>query len=83
MERHPDNINRGGGFSLSRSWKPLIQDLREQTRAITKNVVHQWALKRTILSHASLSAPYSAFSPLYNLLEDFLLAQILLPIPCL
>jgi hypothetical protein len=29
IELHP-NINREDGFSLSRSWKPLIRDLRDQ-----------------------------------------------------
>jgi len=24
IEMHPDNINRDGGFKLSRSWKPLL-----------------------------------------------------------
>jgi hypothetical protein len=30
IELHPNNINRENGFSLSRSWKPLIHDLWEQ-----------------------------------------------------
>ena len=30
IEMHPDNINRFGGFKLSRYWKPLPQSLRER-----------------------------------------------------
>jgi len=30
IEMHPDNINRDGGFNLSRSWKPLLHKLRER-----------------------------------------------------
>jgi hypothetical protein len=32
IELHPNNINREDGFSLSKSWKPLIRDLREQQK---------------------------------------------------
>jgi len=30
IEMHPDNINRDGGFNLSRSWKPLLHKFRER-----------------------------------------------------
>jgi len=30
IEMHSDNINRDGGFNLSRSWKPLPHRLRER-----------------------------------------------------
>jgi hypothetical protein len=30
IELHPNKINMEDGFSLSKSWKPLIRDLREQ-----------------------------------------------------
>jgi hypothetical protein len=39
-ELHPNNINREYGFSLSKSWKPLIHDLREQNPALNKNTMH-------------------------------------------
>jgi hypothetical protein len=30
IEMHPDNINRDGGFNLSKSWKPLLRKLKEK-----------------------------------------------------
>ena len=29
-EMHPNNINRDGGFNLSKSWKPLLRKLKER-----------------------------------------------------
>jgi hypothetical protein len=29
IEPHPDNMNKKEGFSLSKSWGPLLQTLRE------------------------------------------------------
>jgi hypothetical protein len=29
IEMHPDNINRNGGFNLSKAWKPLLHNLKE------------------------------------------------------
>jgi hypothetical protein len=29
VEVYPDNINKKNGFSLIRTWKPLIHDLKE------------------------------------------------------
>jgi hypothetical protein len=29
IELHPDSMNRKEGFSLSKSWKPLLQSLKE------------------------------------------------------
>jgi hypothetical protein len=37
-ELHSDNMNRQDGFSVSRSWKPLFRDLKEQRQALTKNM---------------------------------------------
>ena len=32
IELHPDNINREGGFGLSKSWKPLLHHLGNSRR---------------------------------------------------
>jgi hypothetical protein len=31
IEMHPDNIIRDGGFNLSKAWKPLLHNLKEET----------------------------------------------------
>jgi hypothetical protein len=33
IQLHPDNVNREEGFSLSKSWKPLLQTLKEQMKS--------------------------------------------------
>jgi hypothetical protein len=30
IEMHLDNINRDGGFNLSKAWKPLLHNLKEK-----------------------------------------------------
>jgi len=30
IEMHPNNINRDGGFNLSRSWKPLLHKIKKR-----------------------------------------------------
>ena len=30
IEMHPNKMNRDGGFNLSKSWKPLLQKLKER-----------------------------------------------------
>ena len=30
IEMHPNNINRDGGFNLSKSWKPLLHKLKKK-----------------------------------------------------
>jgi len=37
IELHPDNMNREEGFSLSISWKPLLQIMKEQKKAPFSN----------------------------------------------
>jgi hypothetical protein len=34
IEMHPNNINRDGGFNLSKSWKPLLQKLKKKKRPL-------------------------------------------------
>jgi hypothetical protein len=34
IEMHPNNINRDGGFNLSKSWKPLLHRLRNNRRPL-------------------------------------------------
>jgi hypothetical protein len=38
IELHPNNINIEECFSLSRSWEPLIYNLREWKQALNKNM---------------------------------------------
>ena len=35
IEMHPNNINREGGFNLSRSWQPLLHRLKNKRRPET------------------------------------------------
>jgi hypothetical protein len=37
IELHPYKMNREGGFSLRRSRKLLIHDMKERRQAVTKN----------------------------------------------
>jgi len=55
IEMHPNNINRDGGFNLSRSWKPLLHKPKKkiQTPSIT-----QWSHPNsTHLYHLPLQLP--------------------------
>jgi hypothetical protein len=36
IELHPNNMNREEGSSLSTSWKPLLQTLKQQKKALSK-----------------------------------------------
>jgi hypothetical protein len=35
IEMHPNNINRDGGFSLSKSWKPLLHRFKKRRRSLS------------------------------------------------
>jgi hypothetical protein len=35
-ELHPDNMNRERGISLTKSWKPYLQTMKEQKKALSK-----------------------------------------------
>jgi hypothetical protein len=48
IELHANNINREDGFSLSRSWKPLIRYPRERKNAQQEHYALQWDLKELI-----------------------------------
>jgi hypothetical protein len=37
IELHPDNINRVEGFSLRKSWKPLIRTLNDCRKALSRH----------------------------------------------
>jgi hypothetical protein len=55
------NINRENCFSLSRSWKPLIHNLREWNQAFSKNMMPSsapWKGHILLLLH-SLKSPNS------------------------
>ena len=36
IEMHPNNMNRDGGFNLSKSWKPLLQKLKDKRKPSNK-----------------------------------------------
>ena len=36
IEMHPNNMNRDGGFNFSKSWKPLLQKLKEKRQPSNK-----------------------------------------------
>jgi hypothetical protein len=38
IELHPNSVNREKDFSLSKSWKPLIQTLKEHDKALSKEM---------------------------------------------
>jgi hypothetical protein len=38
IEFYPNNMNKDDGFSLSKSWKPLICALKEQKQALAKDM---------------------------------------------
>jgi len=33
IEIHPNNMNRDGGFNLSKSWKPLLRKLKDRRQS--------------------------------------------------
>ena len=39
IEIHPNNMNRDGGFNLNKSWKPILQNLKEMRQLCNKEKV--------------------------------------------
>jgi hypothetical protein len=37
IKLHPNNVNKEDGFSLNKSWKPLLQTLQEWKKTLSKN----------------------------------------------
>ena len=35
IEMHPNNINRDGGFNLSKFWKPLLHKLKKKRQPLS------------------------------------------------
>jgi hypothetical protein len=64
IELHPNSINREDGFYLSRSWKSLICDLREQkTGSKQEHDPLRWALERAISFSQSTPYPGPSLEP--------------------
>jgi hypothetical protein len=58
LELHPNTINKGDGFSLGTSWKPLIRDLSEHKPAPNKNMTPSVSPEKVIFFPSS--TPYRA-----------------------
>jgi hypothetical protein len=60
LSLHPNNTNSEAGFSLSRSQKPLIRDLREYKPAPNKKTMpsgEPWKEPFSFLSHSIFKQP--------------------------
>jgi hypothetical protein len=76
IELHSNNINREDGFPLSRSWKPLICDLRQQKQAMSMNMTPPVGPEKGLFLLLLHSLPRRLPR---NLPEGSLLVQILFP----
>jgi hypothetical protein len=74
IKLHPNSIKKQGGFSLCRSWKPLIHTLRKWKKILSKNKtsLHPAFLFLSLKSHIyslslliqpCLMVPRIGFSP--------------------
>jgi hypothetical protein len=62
IELHPDCMNKEEGFSLSKSWKPLLQTLKERNKApLSEGILFSGSLHTApmrLTQYQSFSGPF-------------------------